>query len=1280
MKIIHFADAHLGPKPGPVAEGRNVRAGDTLRCFDELIARAAEAHPDLIVFAGDLFDAAKTWSARGLTEAQDAIERIERLAALAPVAVLRGTPNHDSAEAFALLESWFRERGDVFILAEPGVSVISTPAGKVSLCALPGFDRGLWRAAHPGVDREEESHAFTAALEDMILGMRAQCNPAWPSVLAAHYTVEGANTESGQTMLYSQFEPVVSLRTLTAAGYSLGCFGHIHRPQRLGANAFYSGSINRLNFNDESQPRGFFIHTLTGSTLTGSVFVEMDSPRRFATVRLDAGAVRDFNLTGILPPVDVRNAVVRVLYSCAEEDHRALNRAAMERALTDAGAFWVQEIAPESVTASADRTGLAAESDPMENLAAWLDGRVAAGTITREEADAAAGKGAAIIARALADNRADRASGLFVPEEIHVVNYRNYRDETFDFNAVRFATVSGANGVGKSSLFMDAVYDALFEEPREGDLTGWIRSDPEVRSGAITLTFRVGDRRWRVSRTRVKSGKATLNLAEFADGDWQDRSAEKLRDTQAAIERVIGMNGQTLRACALIMQDQYGLFLQAGKEERMQILSDILGLGVWDEMADAAAESAAEANRGLRLLQARKSDYELQRGDEAALRARLDETAQALAAGEETARGLEGELNDLSERLAQLNTTAEVYALYRRQIAELNADADRAQAQIDRAEADRKGFAALLSTQEDILDAARRYEAAVSERDEMQERVNALTALHEKRAGAEAALRRSEEAKADALRRLDSLARRADELRRTTGRREELERQAAERERIRAEIGEAEAALARWNDADARAARLSVALTEIQAAVRADYRARQSEIDGLRRRVELLEDSGCPIAESATCRFLADAVAARETLPEKEAAHAEATGRAQAELEQQAAAVRAAEAMRDALPRPEGETLAALRGRLEALSGAAAGLAEVAAAESALSDIDAELGDLAAKGISLDAEIAAGREALAALDGELEASHALRARFEAALAEIARCRAQAELAPQLAGAKDRLAAAEERAAEGRARLESIRAEIRGRETLLEGDRAAGAEREAVREAIDGTKCRIADNARERDLLVGVKARLETELERADELSGKIAELNTQIAESARAAAAFDLLRQAFGPNGVPHSIMRGVIPVFEATASAILGQMTGGRMSVELVTEKALKSNQKKEVTTLDVVVDDADTGRLPYLSRSGGERVKACLSVILALSEIMKSKLGVQTGFLFIDEPAYLDGDGTQSYVSALETIQRRYAGARVLAISHDESFRARFPQAITVFRDEEGSHAVLE
>lgn len=165
------------------------------------------------------------------------------------------------------------------------------------------------------------------------------------------------------------------------------------------------------------------------------------------------------------------------------------------------------------------------------------------------------------------------------------------------------------------------------------------------------------------------------------------------------------------------------------------------------------------------------------------------------------------------------------------------------------------------------------------------------------------------------------------------------------------------------------------------------------------------------------------------------------------------------------------------------------------------------------------------------------------------------------------------------------------------------------------------------------------------------------------------------LRDAFSRDGIRHRVVKSVLPGLESTASSILGQMSGGRMSVELVTERTLKSNSRREVSALDVIIHDDATGSLPYLSRSGGERVKAALSVILALAEMKGSQAGIQLGFLGIDEPPFLDAQGAQAYCDALEAIQRRYAGMKIMAISHDESMKARFPQSVTVVKTASGS-----
>jgi len=55
----------------------------------------------------------------------------------------------------------------------------------------------------------------------------------------------------------------------------------------------------------------------------------------------------------------------------------------------------------------------------------------------------------------------------------------------------------------------------------------------------------------------------------------------------------------TLRCCGLIMQDAYGLFLEADRADRMEVIGNLMGLGVYDQLEKMAKEKATETNREL---------------------------------------------------------------------------------------------------------------------------------------------------------------------------------------------------------------------------------------------------------------------------------------------------------------------------------------------------------------------------------------------------------------------------------------------------------------------------------------------------------------------------------------------------------------------------------------------------------------------------------------------------------------------------------------------------------
>ena len=1293
IRILHTGDWHIGRFNGPEKDGQNARFLDICRCLEALVVGAQETRPDIAVVAGDVFHQARTWSDRGLAEVQAAIGYLRELEKVCPVVVMRGTPNHDGESHFEMLKTAFEGDDSVHIVTEPGVGTYHSHDGKsVQVACLPGFDRGYYRAQHPGLSKEEENEAFTKAIADMIIGLKAQCKAGTPAVLVSHYTITGCNMESGQTAFFSQFEPVVYPDTLAAADFDLVCFGHIHRPQQIEGckNTFYCGAISQLNFNDEGQERGYWLHdivdspaldmSVAGPCMGGgpvpipsvvSTFHQLPT-RQHITIRLNDEQVMRFNETQEAAIPEVKDKIVRVLYDCTDEHNKAFNHAAYENMLYAAGAFWVQEITPQKITITVDRRSMDADGTPESNLTDYL----AEKEFTPERIGELVELARPLIAEATEKATQERHTGLFVPVEIEVKNYRNYREEKFSFDGIRFCTINGSNGVGKSSLFMDAMLDALYEEPREGELTGWICNDPEARSGAIKFTFKLGDRLYRVTRTRQKSGKATLNIAEYVEGEWVDRSKEKFKDTQQEIINIIGMDSLTLKACALIMQDQYGLFLQADKEARMNILGSILGLGIYGDMEELTANRATETNRAIRTL-ADKADT---------LTAGLpdsEELAAEIEAAEAQRKGLmeqaESKTAEVDTLKVKLNTQLEAAA----RVMKLNSKITTLTAQQASKEAAKTAQVATIAAAETILAAEPEITAGVAHYKTLLEREKELIkgkatydSLVTRKEQIESAITLAESAAKEArqkkaaltLMKIGPLAQaieRAAELTEKHQQYEAATAQLAELEKLMPEYTAARDDLTSWQAETERTER--------------DYREARTRIEGriasLKGKVELLKDSGCPAPDNATCKFLTDALAARDALPGEEAALTaleEEYGKLRQTNADALSALEKAYADKEHVP----EEIDALRASLRLLEAAERDYNNLEAQRSELALLEERAAELEKTVADAETTAEKGRAEMAEVEQQLEQAAAYSRDYDELQRTLLAESRWLDKEKQLPVAREQKAAAAQRILELSSELTEIEGEIREARAELADEQSKTVGREELQAQVDAAEAEVKaaqQQAQELSLRIGG---LQAKLGQIRHARKQAAELQEQMNELGGKAAGYEELKKAFSQDGIPHNIIRSIIPVFEATATNILGQMSQGRMSVEFVTEKVLKSNSKKEVTTLDIIINDSDTGRLPYMSRSGGERVKAALSVILALSEIKSSKAGVQLGFLFIDEAPFLDADGTQAYVDALEAIQRRYSNTKVMAITHDETFKARFPQSVTVYKDEHGSH----
>lgn len=1274
MKILHTADWHIGQFKGPVVDGVNLRSQDTIKCLEYMVEVAQKEKPDIVCISGDIFHQEQIGPVRYSDEMIHATNIITALAHFASyVIVMRGTPNHDGSGQFRVLKRMLLNVNNVCVVTEP--FVIKTRYADIA--CIPGFDKQEFRAKFPGLSADEENLAWTKYISDIVLALRAECENT--PILMAHYTVPGCNMESGQTSFFTNFEPVIPREALEAAGYEAVLLGHIHRPQILNGlhNVFYSGAINAMNFNDEGQERGFWIHEFsdTGKLTKGHNCI---TPyRRFYTITWDTEEVEAYIREGVMYlhrlgfPEDVTDKIVRVRYSCTSEQKKQLNIPALQKDLYELGAFYVADIEAENAIDVTNRGLLSEESDPTLNLKKYLEEKCF------KNPDKIVELAEPIIAEAMKQSTTAEIHGVFRPISIAVRNYRNYKEERFDFADISFCTINGVNGAGKSSLFMDAIVDCLFEETREGDNKAWIRGTEDARSGSIEFVFDIGDKRFRVVRTRTKSGKPTLNLSQYEENEWRNISKERIADTQAEIEKLLGMDSMTFRSCALIMQDQYGLFLQAKKDERMAILGKMLGLGIYGVMELDSKKKLSEQRKELASKKEAvriKTDFIKSKGD----------PESELQKAEEDIQQLNKDIEDLSDTQGQLlNKHA--------QIEKAEQECRKASEELDDCHKRRRSISDEILSKTQILE---NCNAALESANEVREKAAEYKQLSEqiielekdvlnhdnaKRnlAGYNADIQNCQNIINDAKRRNNDIANLIEQLK------------AELPDNLEEKLTELAQARTQCEELQEKRHLASVAEQELQQ-IRATYSQRISEaenrwkyrldrISEIRQQEEFMKNSGCPDIDRASCRFLAKAIDDVKSLPE-EADHLE-------KCEEEIAALRIKRDEEISKKQDEICIIGYDAERLELLIRKARALVKYENLKKDAEKKKLEIARLETEKNTNSKTIGQYEEILLELNIKAQKATDIVAALSDSVIKHDDAVCKRNSVAHFADQEKELPVYEERKQHIDKRLTELyqeRSKEDANELVLHNNlREVEIKLEELRKDIEGSEAleeverRLKSTKETLEKAQIQKGVLTQRVEDVEAMRSEIALLNKGIAVAAEKADCYEVLKQAFSQDGVPHQIIRNIIPHITDTTNNILGQMTGGTMGVEFVMERTVKGKDGDKAT-LDVLINEYGKTTLPYASKSGGEKVKASLAVILALSEIKATAAGIQLGMLFIDEPPFLDDEGAQAYVDALETIRDRYSDVKIMAITHDDAMKARFGQAVTVIKTDDGSKVI--
>ena len=348
LRILHMADFHLGVTLGPMdPETRlNGRVLDYLDTMDATLDYAEDNKADIIIVAGDSFHKSNP----DPTYLREFGERVVRMGEIAPTVIVVG--NHDIPGSIERASSI-----DIFeTLNVSGVTVgwqyafhkIMTKAGLVQVATAPWPRRSEFLTHKEILNREQSRDIYKERVAKKILSLADQIDPDYPAILTGHFTVTGSLYGS-ELMLALEDAAEVDLSVLTRYAWDYVALGHIHMHQDInygnsGPPVVYSGSLERVDFGDEKDSKGF-VWCEIGDDGTKYEFVEVDA-RPFITIKVDV--VGESNPTQLvlskIRKLDLEHAIVRIIIHVSEYQSSAIHSEAIRRALEKRKAYYIQAV------------------------------------------------------------------------------------------------------------------------------------------------------------------------------------------------------------------------------------------------------------------------------------------------------------------------------------------------------------------------------------------------------------------------------------------------------------------------------------------------------------------------------------------------------------------------------------------------------------------------------------------------------------------------------------------------------------------------------------------------------------------------------------------------------------------------------------------------------------------------------------------------------------------------------------------------------------------------
>ncbi len=289
MKILHTSDLHIGKK----LMGRE-RYGEYRSVFTEISEICKKEGVELVFIAGDVFDTYTPSS-----EAEEIFySGIKLLAETCAVLIISG--NHDDYVRLTAAAQIAEELGvyiignnlrAVYCKKRKNVYPSRSGAGWVVFTNCHGEEVYINALPYPNEARFKEGRSdesFTQKMSRWIeTGEAGKSGDGIPSVFLSHIFLVGGAVSDSEREIDLGGTRAVGLDLIPECGYC--ALGHLHKRQKIGEKAFYSGAPMRFSFDECGQVKSVNVFELDKNGVKNFKQVEITSIKNL--VRLQANGV-----------------------------------------------------------------------------------------------------------------------------------------------------------------------------------------------------------------------------------------------------------------------------------------------------------------------------------------------------------------------------------------------------------------------------------------------------------------------------------------------------------------------------------------------------------------------------------------------------------------------------------------------------------------------------------------------------------------------------------------------------------------------------------------------------------------------------------------------------------------------------------------------------------------------------------------------------------------------------------------------------------------------------